>query len=37
VKCASEARRGTLDRSTVVLTAVATIPVAWLLVRRYFV
>jgi hypothetical protein len=34
-RCLGEARRGELRPSSVALTAVALIPLAWLLVRRH--
>jgi hypothetical protein len=36
-RCISELRRGNLQVATAVFTAVAALPVAWLLVRRHFV
>jgi hypothetical protein len=35
-QCVAEARRGALRLSTPVLTAIALLPFAWLLVRRHF-
>jgi hypothetical protein len=36
-RCIREFREGCLEVSTAVFTGVAALPVAWLLVRRYFV
>jgi hypothetical protein len=36
-RCIWELRRGSLEVATAVFTALAVLPVAWLLVRRHFV